>query len=262
MFACFWKHRGLIWQMSRREVIGRYRGSLFGLLWSFVIPVLMLVVYTFVFSFIFQARWGEETGSKSEFAIFLFTGLIVYSLFAESVNRAPTLMLNNANYVKKVVFPLEILPWVVMGSVLFHSALSVFVLLIFYAMLHGYVHWTIVFLPVIFFPLVLFTMGIAWLLASSGTFLRDVSQSIGIITTVMLFMSPVFYPASVLPKDIRPYLFLNPLTFIIEQARDVIIVGNTPAWLRLGIYSAISLGVAWFGFYWFQKTRKGFADVL
>lgn len=248
--------------MSRREVIGRYRGSLFGLLWSFVTPVLMLVIYTFVFSFIFQARWGDETGSKSDFATFLFAGLIVYSLFAESVNRAPALMLNNVNYVKKVVFPLEILPWVVMGSVLFHSALSVLVLLIFYVMIHGYIQWTAVFLPVIFFPLILFTMGVAWLLAALGVFMKDVGQSIGIITTVMLFMSPVFYPASVLPKDIRPYLFLNPLTFIIEQARDVIIIGNTPAWLRLGIYSIISLGVAWFGFYWFQKTRKGFADVL
>lgn len=262
MFACFWKHRSLIWQMSRREVVGRYRGSLFGLLWSFVTPVLMLVVYTFVFSFIFQARWGEETGSKSEFATFLFTGLIVYSLFAECVNRAPTLMLSNANYVKKVVFPLEILPWIVMGSVLFHSALSVLVLLASYVIIHGYIHWTIVFLPIILFPLIMFTMGASWFLASLGTFVRDAGQSVGILTTVLLFMSPIFYPASILPKEMRPYLFLNPLTFIIEQARDVVIVGNTPAWLRLGIYAVISFLIAWLGFYWFQKTRKGFADVI
>ncbi len=262
VFKSFWDHRHLIWQMTKREVVGRYRGSLLGILWSFVIPVLMLMVYTFVFSFIFQARWGEETGTKGEFAMFLFAGLIVYSLFAECVNRAPLLILNNANYVKKVVFPLEILPWVSMGSALFHSALSVLVLLIFYTVIHGALHWTTVFLPIILFPLIMFTMGASWLLASLGTFVRDAGQSVGILTTVLLFMSPIFYPASILPKEMRPYLFLNPLTFIIEQVRDVVIVGNTPAWLRLGIYAAISFLIAWLGFYWFQKTRKGFADVI
>jgi lipopolysaccharide transport system permease protein len=261
-FKSFWGHRYLIWQMTKREVVGRYRGSLLGILWSFLTPVLMLAIYTFVFSFIFQARWGTETETKTEFALFLFAGLIVHSLFAECVNRAPHLILSNPNYVKKVVFPLEILPWVTMGSVLIHSTLSVLVLMIGFAIIHGGLNWTAIFLPVVIFPLVLFTMGASWFLASFGAYVRDVNQFVGIVTTAMLFMSPIFYPASVLPKEIRPYLFLNPLTFIIEQLRDVVLVGNTPAWLRLGIFTAISALIAWLGFFWFQKTRKGFADVV
>lgn len=257
-----WGHRYLIWQMTKREVIGRYRGSMLGILWSFVIPILMLAVYTFVFSFIFKARWGSETGTKAEFALFLFAGLIVHALFSECVNKAPLLILNNPNYVKKVVFPLEILPWISMCSILIHSAISISVLLAGYALIHGGLNWTMIFLPVIIFPLVLFTMGVSWFLASIGTYVRDVSQLIGIVTTVLLFLSPIFYPASILPQEIRPYLFLNPLTFIIEQVRDVVIVGNTPAWLRLGMYTAISLLVAWLGLVWFQKTRRGFADVI
>lgn len=252
----------MIWQLSKREVIGRYRGSALGLLWSFVIPILMLAVYTFVFSYIFQARWGEEAGGKADFALFLFSGLIVYSLFAECINRAPALIVGNANFVKRVVFPVEVLPWVSMLSGLFHTTLSLLVFLAFYLAAHGGLHWTVVFLPLVFFPLILFTMGVSWFLASAGTYVRDVGQTVGIMTTVLLFMSPIFYPASILPEDIRPYLFLNPLTFIIEQARDVLIFGNTPAWVRLGIYCAISMLVAWLGLYWFQRTRRGFADVL
>ncbi|MDB5763991.1 MAG: Teichoic acid translocation permease protein TagG [Herminiimonas sp.] len=262
VFSSFWSQKELIWQLSKREVIGRYRGSIFGLLWSFVIPVLMLTIYTFVFSYIFQARWGGGTESKADYALFLFAGLIVHTLFAECVVRAPGLIIGNVNFVKRVVFPIEVLPWVAMLSGIFHTTLSIVALLVFYAAIHSGLHWTVVFLPIVLFPLILFTMGVSWFLASAGTFVRDVGQTVGIMTTVLLFMSPIFYPASILPKNIRPLLFLNPLTFIIEQARDVLIMGNTPAWMRLGIYYAISVLMAWLGLYWFQKTRKGFADVL
>lgn len=255
-------NRSLIWQLAKSEIIGRYRGSFLGLFWSFAIPLLMILVYTFVFSFIFQARWGNETSSKTDFAIFLFSGLTIYSLFSECVIRAPSLIIGNVNYVKRVVFPLEILAWVSLLSSLFHFGLSILVLLLFYLIVHSSLHWTIVFFPLVLFPLILFTMGISWILASLGTYIRDIGQSVGILTTLMLFMSPIFYPASVLPKEFRPYLFLNPLTFIIEQFRDILIFGNSPAWARLSIYTIISAMVAIAGFYWFQKTRKGFADVL
>ncbi|MBK8015758.1 MAG: ABC transporter permease [Betaproteobacteria bacterium] len=248
--------------MTRREVIGRYRGSVLGIVWSFLTPLLMLAIYTFVFSFVLKARWGAETGSKTEFALFLFAGLIVHGLFAECVVRAPSLILSNPNYVKKVVFPLEMLPWVSMGSVLIHSLLSVIVLLTGYAWIYGGINWTVVFLPLILAPLIVFTMGVSWFLASLGTYVRDIGQLVNIAVTVLLFMSPIFYPASVLPKEIRPLLFLNPLTFIIEQVRDVVVVGNNPAWFRLGAYALVSLCVAQAGFSWFQKTRRGFADVL
>jgi lipopolysaccharide transport system permease protein len=253
---------GLIWQLTRSEIIGRYRGSLLGILWSFAIPLLMILVYTFVFSYIFQARWGNETSSKAEFSIFLFSGLTIYSLFSECIVKAPSLIISNVNYVKRVVFPLEILAWVSLLSSLFQFVLSTVVLILFYFMLNLNLHWTILYLPLIVFPLILLTMGVSWILASLGTYMRDVGQSVGILTTILLFMSPIFYPASVLPQELRPYMFLNPLTFIIEQYRDILIFGNSPAWIRLGLYTLISMSIAASGFYWFQKTRKGFADVI
>jgi lipopolysaccharide transport system permease protein len=262
IFTSFWNHRQLIWQMAQREIIGRYRGSVMGLLWSFFNPILMLAVYTFVFSVVFKARWGEGNTSKTEFAVVLFAGLIVYSLFSECLNRAPSLILNNVNFVKKVVFPLEILPWIAMGSTLFHMAINIMVLLIFFAVINFYLNWTVIFLPLVLLPLVVLTMGLSWFLASMGVFLRDVGQTIGIITTAMMFLSPIFYPVSALPEDLRPLLQLNPLTFIIEQARDVLVWGRSPEWMGLALYFMVSIVVAWLGLVWFQKTRKGFADVL
>ncbi len=259
-----WQHRQLIVQMTKREVVGRYKGSAFGLAWSFFNPVFMLVVYTFVFSEIFKARWGGTGGddSKTQFAVLLFVGMIVLSLFSEVLNRAPGLILGNVNYVKKVVFPLEILPVIAMGAALFHSLISFSVLLAAFALFNGYLHWTAIFTPLVVLPLVILTTGLAWLLASLGVFLRDVGQTIGIVTTVLMFLSPVFYPVTAVPERFRPFIMANPLTFIIEQARDVLIWGHLPDWLGLGAYTLAATAIAWAGFVWFQKTRKGFADVL
>ena len=258
-----WRNRQLIVQMTKREVVGRYKGSALGLVWSFLNPVFMLAVYTFVFSVVFKARWGvggEE--SKTQFAVVLFVGMIVHGLFAEVLNRAPGLILGNVNYVKKVVFPLEILPVISMGAALFHSLISLGVLLIAFALFNGYLHWTAVFTPLVVLPLVILTLGLAWMLASLGVFLRDVGQTIGIITMVMMFIAPVFYPITALPEEMRPWIMANPLTFIIEQAQEVLIWGRLPNWTGLGIYTLVATAVAWAGYAWFQKTRKGFADVL
>jgi lipopolysaccharide transport system permease protein len=248
--------------MVKREVVGRYKGSMMGLLWSFLNPVLMLIIYTFVFSVIFKARWGTSEESKTQFAIVLFAGMIVQSLFAEVVNRAPGLMIANTNFVKKVVFPLEILPVITMGAALFHNVISIFVLLAAFLFLNGYLQWTVIFLPLIIFPLIILTQGIAWILASLGVFLRDIAQTVGILTTVLSFLAPVFYPVSALPAGMQPYIKLNPLTVIIEQARAVLVFGKIPDWSELGIYTLISVLIAWFGYAWFQKTRKAFADVI
>lgn len=258
-----WSNRQLIAQMTRREVLGRYKGSVLGLAWSFFNPVLMLAVYTFVFSVVFQMRWGlGEEESKTQFAVVLFVGMIVHGLLAEVLNRAPNLILSNVNYVKKVVFPLEILPVVSMGAALFHSLVSFGVLLLAFALFNGFLHWTAVLAPLVVLPLVILTLGLAWMLASLGVFLRDVAQTIGVITTIMLFLAPVFYPITAVPEELRPLILANPLTFIIEQAREVLIWGRLPNWFGLGIYTLIAITVAWTGYAWFQKTRKGFADVL
>ncbi len=259
-----WRNRQLIVQMAKRDVVGRYRGSAMGMAWSFFNPVFMLVVYTFVFSEIFKTRWGGIGGddSKTQFAVVLFVGMIVLGLFSEVLNRASGLIVSNVNYVKKVVFPLEILPVVVMGAALFHGLISLGVLLAAFALFNGYLHWTAVFTPLVLLPLVILTTGLAWMLASLGVFLRDVGQTIGILTTVLMFLSPVFYPVTAVPERFRAFIMANPLTFIIEQAREVLIWGHLPNWLGLGIYTLAATCVAWAGYAWFQKTRKGFADVL
>ena len=259
-----WRNRQLIAQMTKREVVGRYKGSAMGIAWSFFNPVFMLIVYTFVFSEIFKSRWGGVGGddSKTQFAVVLFVGMIVLGLFSEVVNRAPGLILSNVNYVKKVVFPIEVLPVIVIGAAIFHSLVSLGVLLTAFAIFNGYLNWTAVFLPLVMLPLVILITGLSWMLASLGVFLRDVGQTIGILTTVLMFLSPVFYPINAVPERFRPYIMANPLTFIIEQARDVLIWGRLPNWIGLGIYTLLAALVAWAGFAWFQKTRKGFADVL
>ena len=257
------RNRQLIVQMTRREVAGRYKGSVLGLAWSFLTPILMLAVYTFVFSVVFKARWGTDGDeSKTQFALVLFVGMIVHGLFAEVLNRAPGLILSNVNYVKKVVFPLDVLPVIAMGAALFHASISLAVLLIAFALFNGYLHWTVIFIPVVLLPLVILTLGVAWILASLGVFLRDVGQTVGIITTMMLFLAPIFYPVTALPEEVRPLIMANPLTFIIEEARGVVILGRMPHWTGLGMYTLVATAVAWAGFAWFQKTRKGFADVL
>lgn len=263
MLQSFWRNRELIARMTTREVIGRYRGSLMGLTWSFLHPVCMLTVYTFVFSVVFKSRWGDGSeDNRVQFAFALFVGMIVHSLFAEVLNRAPALILGNVNYVKKVIFPLEILPMVTMGATLFNSLASVIVLLTACLLLNGHLQWTAIFMPLVLLPLVILTLGMAFFMASIGVFLRDLGQTTGMFTTVMLFLSPVFYPATALPESIQPWFMANPLTFIIEQARDVVILGHMPNWVGLGLYSMVAGIMAWAGYAWFQKTRSMFADVI
>jgi lipopolysaccharide transport system permease protein len=262
MACSLWRHRQLIAQMTRREVVGRYKGSAIGLLWSFLNPVFMLAVYTFVFSVVFNAKWGVGEETKTQFALVLFVGMIVHGLFAEVLNRAPGLILGNVNYVKKVIFPLEILPVISIGAGLFHALVSLLVLIFALAIFSGFVPWTAILILIVLLPLVILTLGLAWIFASLGVFIRDIGQTINIITTVMMFLAPVFYPVTSLPENIRPIIMANPLTFIIEQAREVLIWGHLPDWFGLSVYTLAAIAVAWAGFAWFQKTRKGFADVL
>ncbi|MBD2109754.1 ABC transporter permease [Nodosilinea sp. FACHB-13] len=262
LVASFWRHRELIGSLIQRDIVGRYRGSALGIIWSFIHPMFMLAVYTFVFSVVFQARWGNGSDSKAEFALVLFAGLIVFNLFAECVNRASGLITSNVNYVKRVVFPLEILPWVTLGSALFHGLMSIIVWLVFYIVLFGLPKISIILLPAIILPLIFLTMGLTWFFAALGVYLRDISQVTTIMTTVLMFLSPIFYPASALPQNFQPILLLNPLTPALEQFRGVLMWGEVPRFHAWVLYLSLTATVGWLGFAWFQKVRRGFSDVL
>lgn len=260
--STLWRNRELIGALTKREVIGRYKGSFLGLMWSLFNPLFMLLVYSFMFSVVFKSRWPGGSESKAEFSLILFSGLMVFNIFSEAVNRSPSLILANTNYVKRVVFPLEILPVVTLGAVVFHFLISFLAWLGFYILFIGYPPMTALLLPIVILPFCLFVLGITWILAAIGVYLRDVSQVIGIITTALMFLTPIFYPASSLPPEYRLLITLNPLTPAIEIVRNILIWGKTPD-IQLAITSSlVALLVAWAGFVWFQKTRKGFADVL
>jgi lipopolysaccharide transport system permease protein len=263
MIGSLWRHRYLVWQMTMRDLVVRYRGTFAGIVWSFFQPLLMLIVYTFVFSTVFKSQWhGTTEESKASFALVLFSGLIVFGLFSECANRAPGIVLGQVNYVKKIVFPLEVLPWIVMGSALFQTLINIGLLLGAYAILNGEAHLRAMWVPVVVFPLVLGTMGVMWFLASLGVFVRDVAHAMQPITMMLLFLSPIFYPVSALPPEYQFWLLLNPLTYFVEDFRNVLLWDRSPDWSMWSASMAAGFLVAWAGFWWFQRTRRGFADVL
>jgi lipopolysaccharide transport system permease protein len=233
-----------------------------GLLWSMLNPVLMLAVYTFVFSVVFQSRWPGGSNSKVEFALILFSGLIVYTLFSECFTRSPDLITSNVNYVKRVVFPIEVLPVVVLGTALFHTAISLFVWLCFYFAFIGIPSLSTLLVPVALIPLMLMTLGVSWIIASLGVYLRDIAQVVAIVNMILMFLSPIFYPISALPEKYRFLVLANPLAFTIEQIRNVLIWGQSISWVSWALQLITGLLVTSVGFYWFQKTRRGFSDVL
>lgn len=257
-----WRNRGLIWALTKREVLGRYRGSVMGILWSFFNPLLMLGVYTFVFSTVFKARWAGGSDSKTEFALLLFAGMLVFGIFSECVNRAPSLILANPNYVKKVVFPLEILPIVSLGAAFFHLLVSLLVWVLFYLVAFGMPKAGILLLPIALFPFAIFVLGLSWLLAALGVYLRDISQFVGVVVMALMFLSPIFYPLSALPEGYRELVALSPITAAVDQARDLMFWGKPLIWGSWLVQLAISLVIGCVGFAWFQQTRRGFADVI
>ena len=258
-----WKYRDLIRQLTWREVVGRYKGSFIGLGWSFIQPLVMLFVYTFVFSVIFKARWGVEPDEgKAAFALALFMGLITFSIFSEVANSAPSLVLGNANYVKKVVFPLEILPFVRLLSALINAAFSLIVLVVGILIFNHFIHWTALLLPLIWLPMMMFTLGCGYFLASLGVFVRDMGTVIGVLTTILFFLTPIFYPISAVPEQFRIFCRMNPIAIFVEDARRVVLWGLFPDWPWFFFGMALSVAVLIFGFVWFMKSKKAFADVI
>lgn len=262
ILSVFGKHRSLTFELTQREVLGRYRGASFGLLWSLISPFLMLLVYTMAFGFIMKGRWPGSTGSTTDFALILFAGLTVHGFFAECFTRAPQLIVSNTSYVKRVVFPLDILVWSMTLSALFHLLMNMVVLLLLYLCVKGSIHPTAVLLPVVVLPLVILTVGIGWISSALGVYLRDIGQIAGVIAAAMLFLSSAIIPVESVPASYRIVFELNPLTFIINQVREVVIWGRLPDWTGLALYTLIACVVAFVGHRLFNKLRVGFADVL
>lgn len=257
-----WRFRELLWNMTKRELLARYRGSWLGILWTLITPLLLLLVYVFVFGVIFQARWPSSDGVDGNFTSQLFCGIIVHFALGEILSGSPRLIISNANYVKKVVFPLDLLSWVTVLNTLFHFAISFVVLLCFVQFAGEGISLSVFYAPlllVVFFP---FLLGLCWLLSALSVYVRDVTYVAGFLTTALLFLSPVFYPASAVPEGFAVIMGINPLTFYIEAFRDVAVLGQAPDWWATGKALLIALGVYLFGYWFFKRVERGFADVL
>jgi len=258
-----WRYRSIWQQFVRREILGRYRGSMLGMTWALLTPLLMLAVYTFVFVGVFKARWpGAEEAGGVAFALRLFAGLMVFNLFSEMVARAPLLMLEQPNLIKKVVFPLELLAYVSMGNALFQFFLSAVILLVGVALFGEGLSWHAVLLPLVVMPMLPLLLGLSWLLSALGVFVRDIGPMVGLLVSFLMFLSPVFYSMQSLSPEWQFWMSLNPLTPSIENLRKVIFTDALPDWGAWAVAWLFNLGVAGFGAWVFSKLRDGFADVV
>jgi lipopolysaccharide transport system permease protein len=256
-------HRDLIYRMVEREFTQRFRGSVLGAVWAILTPLLTALVYTFVFGTVFKARWGgSPADSQNSFTVILLTGVVVHSMFAEALGRAPVVVLSNAGYVKKVVFPLEILPVVAVCTALVNASFGLVIVLMLNLALTHAIHPTVLLLPVVLFPYLLFITGLVLFLGATGVYVRDLSQIVGLLITVSLFLTPIFYPITAVPASFQRVMWLNPLTFIVEQTRGVLLFGSLPDWRGAALYTAAATLLLAMCFWWFQRTRNGFADVM
>ena len=252
----------LIAALSRREIEARYKGSFGGISWYVIQTLLTVAIYSFAFGTLLRARWAETGQAPINFTMALFIGLLVYNLFGEAVGRAPNLIVANANYVKKLVFPLEILPVIALMVALCNLAVGVVVFLVMSLLLQVQLFWTGLWVPVVLLPLIVLILGLMWFLASLGTFVRDTSQIVTLVIMLLMFLSPLFYPADTLPEEFRAWIWLNPVAIPMELSRRAVLFGESPDLFLLAGYGAVALVVAVAGYAWFTKTRKAFADVL
>jgi lipopolysaccharide transport system permease protein len=253
--------RSLIWELSKREVIGRYRGMNLGVMWSLLQPFMMLAVYTVAFGEILRSRWPGADDTSS-FALILFVGIIVHAFLAECLSKAPMLVVGNANYVKRIVFPLEILPWPVLLSGVFHFVANALVLTVCLVAIGRPLYATALLLPLILLPLCLVALGSMWFLASLAVYFRDINQLISPLVTSLFFLSSAIVPIEVVPARFRPIFELNPITLIVDNARAVLLAGVGPDWKALGVYTLVALVWLAAGYLSFVRLRKGFANVL
>ncbi|MEV5027349.1 ABC transporter permease [Paenibacillus sp. LPE1-1-1.1] len=256
------KYNQLILEMTKRDVLARYKGSYLGILWSFVTPLLILTIYTFVFSVIFQSKWNIEDTSHMSFGITLFAGMIIINIFTEVLIKSTSIIVSNPNYVTKVVFPLEIFPIVIFMSALIHACISFGILIIAQLLYTSTIHWTVLLIPIILIPLALFSIGIGWIFSSLGVFVRDLNYMMNIVAQILMFLSPVFYPIEIVPVKFQSLYAANPLTGMITEFREVVLWGNMPNWLEWGKIFIISFVVFVVGYWIFRKCKGAFADVI
>lgn len=253
----------LLLSLTGRDIKKKYKDSLLGALWGVLVPLIMLAIYTVIFSTIFSAKWkGIEVHTKVDYAVLLFIGLIVYNFFAESLTRAPTAVLSNPNLVKKVVFPLEVLPPVVVLSSLYNAGVATIALGAFLIFSSFGLHWQVILLPILVLPMLALTLGVTYLFASLGVFFRDVDQIAGLLARVLQYLTPVLYPSIIFPDSIGQWMRLSPLAIYVEQIRALIVTGALPDWGLYGWAMAWSVSIFFFGYWWFQRTRRAFADVV
>jgi lipopolysaccharide transport system permease protein len=265
VFSSAWNQRTLILRLARREIEARYRGSVLGIAWSLIVPLALLAVYTFVFSVILGARWDLPITGRGVFALVLFSGFILFNVFAECVNRAPSLMLDHVGYIKKLVFPLETFAWVTVLVALFNALVSSTAFFLGYLLAIGLPPISAVAFPLTLVPLVFLALGLTWFLASVGVYVRDMQQFVPVLVTILMFMTPIFYPPELLerlPDAARTLIEASPLAIAVAQARGTLFHAAFPDWASLAVQLVLSWLVAWLGFMWFNKTRKGFADVV
>ena len=261
-FASIFAHRSLLFALTKRDILGRYRGASFGLLWSLISPFLMLIVYTIAFGYIMRAKWPGAGESNADFAVLVYLGLLAHGFLAECMTRAPGLIVGNPNFVKKVVFPLEILPAMVVLSALFHALMNFAVYVLLSWVLISRFEWSTFLAPLMLIPLAFVGLAIAYLFSSMAVFFRDLSQMVGVMATAMLFLSSAIVPVEALPKNYQFVFALNPLTFIIDQMRAVAFWGRSPDWSGLALYSVLAFIALIVSYALFQRVRGGFADVV
>ncbi len=256
------KNNYLLRQLVKKDIQQRYQGSVLGMLWSFIVPILMLVIYTFIFSEVFQARWDIDTSDKYQFALVLFCGLTAFTLVGEVMNRATTLIASNTNYVKKVIFPLEMLPVVTTLSALFNCLISFVILIVAKFIIYRNISPTLYMIFIILIPLIIMSVGLGLLISAISVYLKDVGNFISVFVTILMYMSPVFFPLSAVPESFRTVCEANPMTYIIENFRNVVIYGKCLDWKFFSISCLVAVVIYWIGKVVFMRAKEGFADVL
>lgn len=263
LLLMLWRQKNLISALTKREIEGRYKGSLFGIFWSVLTPLAMVSVFTFVFGEIFQSKWiGARSANHVDFATALFSGLLIYNLFSECIGKAPYLITSNPNYVKKIIFPLEILSIVTVLAALFHFLVAYAIVVVLVIFSGWDLAWSVLYTPIIILPLLMLVVGFTWILSALGVFLRDIGQIIAPMLTALMFLSPVFYPLSSVNPELQWIYHLNPITLVVENLRGALLHQQAPDWQGWLVYTLICACVMMVGFLFFQRTRKGFSDVI